>query len=497
MDQGLQALAKLGRVDVLVMGLDYDWQWRWCERLRFRYGQIPLLLILAQPSGILVRTASQWGIEGICSRSSSAMEILMAVERLAAGETYRFESLAQSLARASIWAFLRMQLYGNGVSEIDQVLAELAHLSEYSGSWSAFWIKGRCRELRAARWLLQQIYGVKSEDLELIRPTSGLVYEGQDRSEVGKPISWFDRVAVDLQSSLINLTDQPLELEVLNLKKRQELLFIAMRQFEDLCARVQQDGLKREAIDRDQLVLLQNLWLQVANEFWSRLDLEGLSQELIGELISQTRSDAAIVQREILGQVYLWPELLDYLCYGTPISVIAAFEPEVVEQLISHLLIQVANGVVSPLLNHFSDRLELQQGLFELGYVSSREMERFRNDLSWRYRLQSAFQEPRAIFEGRYALFTLTPSGITITNIFGSRYQELRSLKGIAAWYTLVLEVQDAIAPRLRTLGALLGKGLVYVLTNLVGRGIGLVGKGIIQGIGNAWREPRPKIKRD
>ncbi|MDX1976838.1 MAG: DUF3685 domain-containing protein [Pseudanabaenaceae cyanobacterium bins.68] len=487
LEQALQALDQMGQADVLVMGLDYDWQWRWCERLRFRYAETPILLILAQPSGILIRTASQWGIEGICSRTSSPGEILTALAQLATGATYRSEPQPKSQPRASLWAFLRTQLYGSGVAEIDQALAELAGIP--SGGLGRYWLEGRRRELAAARWLLQQIYGVRSE--VLAKAPGALVYEPRELVQQEER-GWFDRVAVNLQSSLVNLTDQPLEIEVLNLTKRQELLFIAMRQFEDLCERVQREQLSDQAIAREQLIWLQNLWLQVAEEFWSRL--EGFDSDLI---LKQTRADAAVVQREILSQVYLLPELLGYIIDRTPIKVIPGFEPAMIDQLISHLLIQVANGVVSPLLNHFSDRLELQQQLFELGYTSTREMERFRNDLSWRYRLQSAFQQPRAIFEGRYAVFTLTADGITTANIAAPRQQELVALKGIAAWYTLALELQDAIAPRLRTLGAFVGKAFVYVLTNLVGRGLGLVGKGIIQGIGNAWREPRPRIKRD
>jgi hypothetical protein len=31
------------------------------------------------------------------------------------------------------------------------------------------------------------------------------------------------------------------------------------------------------------------------------------------------------------------------------------------------------------------------------------------------------------------------------------------------------------------------------VLTNVIGRGIGLIGRGVVQGIGNAWQENRNK----
>ncbi|MCY7381758.1 MAG: DUF3685 domain-containing protein, partial [Microcoleus sp. CAN_BIN18] len=43
--------------------------------------------------------------------------------------------------------------------------------------------------------------------------------------------------------------------------------------------------------------------------------------------------------------------------------------------------------------------------------------------------------------------------------------------------------------PRVRAVISLLGAAVVYVLTQVIGRGIGLVGRGIIQGIGNSLQD--------
>jgi hypothetical protein len=56
-----------------------------------------------------------------------------------------------------------------------------------------------------------------------------------------------------------------------------------------------------------------------------------------------------------------------------------------------------------------------------------------------------------------------------------------------------VLELKDAISPRLKSAIGLLGNGFVYVLTNVIGRGIGLIGRGVVQGIGNAWQDRNSK----
>ena len=54
---------------------------------------------------------------------------------------------------------------------------------------------------------------------------------------------------------------------------------------------------------------------------------------------------------------------------------------------------------------------------------------------------------------------------------------------------TLLLETRDAIAPGIRATVSFIGSGIVYLLTQVIGRGIGLIGRGIIQGVGNSFQD--------
>ena len=51
---------------------------------------------------------------------------------------------------------------------------------------------------------------------------------------------------------------------------------------------------------------------------------------------------------------------------------------------------------------------------------------------------------------------------------------------------TLALEARDALAPQLQNLVRSLGDLLVLLLTQVVGKAIGLVGRGILQGMGRS-----------
>ncbi|HEY9710912.1 MAG TPA: DUF3685 domain-containing protein, partial [Oculatellaceae cyanobacterium] len=109
----------------------------------------------------------------------------------------------------------------------------------------------------------------------------------------------------------------------------------------------------------------------------------------------------------------------------------------------------------------------------------------------WKYRLTELLSEPQAIFESRYNLFFLSDTGIKQTSIYAPRREELEQLRGIPVAVTLAYELRDAIAPRLRATVAWVGRGVVYILTQVLGRSIGLVVRGVLQGIGSSIQDTR------
>ncbi len=495
---GLRYLSKLGQVDVIFLALNNDNQWRWCERLRFKYPQIPILLMLPDHSPLLAKSAQQWGIEGICSRHSSPSQILISLQKIAQGEVAQALSPANSDVELSIWTMVRSHLYHSGIQQIEVELRNLEQKIKRPSS-NPFLIAAQKRELKAAKWLFQKIYGAATDEKQIKQNLSiDSTFSNSDSSlmlrKTGSDSAaitlYLDRVASRLQSDLINLNDTPLEIDVLKPAKRRELLYVVLRQFEDLLTEMAKNQLDRAAIATDKFDILERLWLGSVDDFYGRID-----SFAIAEVISQIKADSEIVKEEILSKIPLFSELLSYLLTQntSELSEDSFDWQQYIEEIIAHLLIQIANSVIQPLLNHFSDRLEVQLQLFDSYHISSREMEQFRNDLSWRYRLQINFEQPRAIFESRYRLFIFTDAGIETMDIYAPRTKELQTLTGVGAWVTLALELQDAVSPRFRTFGTFLGKGIVYLLTNLIGKGIGLVGKGILQGIGSAWQEPRSR----
>ncbi|MFQ3627679.1 MAG: DUF3685 domain-containing protein [Cyanobacteriota bacterium] len=307
----------------------------------------------------------------------------------------------------------------------------------------------------------------------------------------------FNRVLATLEGNLDNLTDLPLETDILRSDRKRELFGLVLRKLDDLLDDLRVAAVPEQRLSDMQPQLLADLWQATTVEFFGRYSTLSLSGQQI-EIAPYLLADQAIVQADILSKIPLFSDLLAHLLVQAPLVIdgvpYKAGTPEALRRaglLLSHTMIQVANAVVQPLLNRFADVEDIKQSFYDRRLLSSRGIERFRNDLSWRYRMQRYFVEPKDIFESQYRLFVLRLRGIEQESIYAPRRDELEQLSGLPYAVTLALETRDAIAPRLRSVISVLGSGVIYVLTEVIGRGIGLIGRGIIKGVNNVVQDGR------
>ncbi|MGB7709944.1 MAG: DUF3685 domain-containing protein [Microcoleus sp.] len=336
--------------------------------------------------------------------------------------------------------------------------------------------------------------------------------------------SLFDSVAAKLQLDLVNLTGVPLEIDILRSTKKLELMSSILRKLEELLEELRLGQVQQTQLPEKMPAILRDLWEETIIDFFGRYYtlqvketpvLDRIQTDLtlsksLGEssasvfprndreVVPVLLEDADTVAAEIVDKIPMSVDLFAHLLFETPLIVdnisCLAGSPQAMqraEALLENLAIQVASGVMQPLLNNFAYVEEIKQTFYDGKLISTREIERFRNNLSWKYRWESYFVEPQAIFESRFWLFVLRDSGIQRISIYAPRNLELAELSGWQLALTLVLEARDAIAPRVRAVILLLGAGVVYVLTQVIGRGIGLIGRGVIQGIGNSLQDSK------
>jgi DNA-binding NarL/FixJ family response regulator len=494
-----------------------------CRQLKGEYPYLRLLLLSAADDPGL---ADAWwmGIEGCCWRETGETELVEAIAQVATGQTYwsdRMKAVALGQMPPSSGLVSRRPVG----RQIDLALRELeqALLSSQLSLIERWVLQGRRRELKASRWLVQQMFGGTagaiggaaarpelgaSSDSPILggtgnRGSGNADYLGADPnlpSPAGRLLQLsdlFDRFADKLRLPLENKSEIPLEIDILRLDKKRELFYLILRQFETIVDDLRFSEVLPEQLPEKRSRILEDLWKAVLSDFFGKyytLEQRGQTIELVPALLQ--RYDR--VEVDILSKIPFVNELLSYLLYQSALTIdnvtVPANSPQAIVQagmILENLAIQIANAVVQPLLNTVADVEVIKQGFYDRRRLSTREIERFRNDLSWRYRVDRYLGEPTAIFESQYRLLVLAPEGIEQQSIYAPRRQELDTLAGVPLVVTLLLEARDAVSPRLKKATSLVGSGLVYVLTEVIGRGLGLVGRGIIKGIGNAIHDRR------
>jgi len=500
-----------------------------CKQLKAQYPNLYLFLFtVVQESGLLL-AAKNTGVDGYCTKGTPIQELVTAIEQVTAGKPYWFgeeNSLLTQDSAAAIpiqelnsFAQLQRNLRLSAIDYINSSLVQVTEKLQIPGQpiIDKAILAGRQRELLAARKLVkllltssqerkqrQQTPAINGEQLQLpinFPGASDVTSSQLPRTSSNSPSllspralqsELFACVVNKLQFSLENLTDLPLEIDILRDDKKREILYTVLQKLADTLDELRESHIEMNQLSEVYQMSLVDLWKASITDFFgkfSRIKVDNTEVEIVNLLLQ----DREIVQTEILNKIPFVLELFSYLIFQNQLIIdniaYSSYSKEAKERgsmLLENLLIQVANGMIQPLLNRFANISYVKQNYYNQTLASTREIERIRNDLSWKYRLKNYIQEPQEIFESRYEIFVFAPRGIAKTSIYAHRNDELARLTGIPLTVTLVLEFRDAIAPRLKSLVSFLGSGVVFVLTKIVGRAIGLIGRGILQGIGNA-----------
>lgn len=500
-----------------------------CKQLKTRYPNLPVLLLTSVQKRSYLEATRQAGVDGYCFKGAPVSELVAAIRQVAGGRSYWQSFPYRPIPLSPINSNLdkiRNYLRLSGLQQIDASLFDVTAQLQIPGLplLEQAFLAGQRRELLASRWLVNQllappvtqrtrsVYSTQtapellfSLNTPLVQDNSGQTTDvplaNLDSSQViNIQAALFKFTLEKLQFSLENLTSVPLEIDIFREEKKREVLCLILQKIEDVLNQLRFSRVQPSQLIEMQPVVMRDLWQAAVTDFFGRYSTLQVGERNL-EIVNLLLQDAPVVQTAILDEVPLVVELFSHLLFQTPLIVdnvsYAASSPEAMERaesLLHNLLIQLANGVVQPLLNRLADVEAIKQSFYDRRLISNREIERFRNNLSWKYRLINYISEPKAIFESRYELFVLASRGIAKISIYAPRSQDLAQLSGIRLAVTLVLETRDAIAPRLRAGVTFFGAGVVYILTQVIGRAIGLIGRGVLQGIGSS---PKDKFGRN
>jgi DNA-binding NarL/FixJ family response regulator len=211
-----------------------------CYKLRQQYPNVPLFVLTAYSQPKQLTTARELGVRGCCPKGTAIEVLVAAFRRVAEGETC-WQSL--SLSRPNFWQTTLSRVSQSGRR---QIRAELRDIEDYlareglSVLDQLFW-SGRKRELLAARWLVNRLVpnqeylisdDAYSSESKTEEPTAELTPLFLPPERAIAPISSrpiasqiFQRVFASIGSEFVNRTGIPLEIDILQGQKQQELLY--------------------------------------------------------------------------------------------------------------------------------------------------------------------------------------------------------------------------------------------------------------------------------
>jgi hypothetical protein len=154
-----------------------------------------------------------------------------------------------------------------------------------------------------------------------------------------------------------------------------------------------------------------------------------------------------------------------------------------IEALIDNMILEICNCVMYFSIIKFSSVYAFRQTLYRSNFLSLRNFERFKNNLSWQLITKIYVQRPMDLYNNRYEILILRTSGIYSRTIYANRSKEIVSLGSFSLLTLIIVEFRDFLIGRLDETIYFLSKSIRFTITSGLGQFIGLIWRGIIEGL--------------
>jgi DNA-binding NarL/FixJ family response regulator len=474
--------------------------------LRERWRPAPLLVLLPPGHGVAASTLLELAAHGLLE-APGPEELLEAIRTLrAGGRVLQLQTppAAHQQQRPTQALGLGQKLLVSGLEQIEASSALCRRLLDPPPAqplqrWA---LEGRLRELACARQLLLLLWGPVSMAWDLPEtgappaaaraPGGSLTLQQRNAAGIWRAVR--QRLETAIATGLDNRSGQLLAIDGLHPERCRDLLLALLDQLESLRGQLATEAEGANALLERWLACQPQLREQALRAMASpyvQLPRQGALEPVARSLIAA--SDLTVADPEL-------PDLqpmLATLVLAQPLLVegqlVPADELRAVlhlERLVANWLVRTAELLAADVLACCGGWPELRRYLLRPELLATRNLERLRNQLNAQQRWGDLFERPIAIYESRRQLLCVDGGAIAAVNLLEPRDAELQRLGPLQQLVTLALETRDAVAPQLRQLIQGLGNLVVVLLTEVVGRAIGLVGRGVLQGMGRRTGRP-------
>ena len=471
-------------------------------KLKEKWDQAPILIVIPKSIKLSSADLMTFGSEGIIQDPTiellrDTINILLGggrVFKINNESNYNADSISNSYG-------LGHWLLTSGISQINKDLHTINQIIAKK-SLNTFYLLiliGRRRELLTAKRLIIWLWGPlevliespiktnRKKNINLINKYStDITIKNPSTNELWNAIH--KRVKERLQGDLINSTDELTALYSLNKSKRTNLLKTLLQEFSIVIKKLDSKNILKEELEEILESITPELRSNTLRNFidsYDRLHKNGddvfISDFLVNNaelgILDDELPSIALIIDPILNNK---PILIDgeYLSIEDPRSIIQ------LETLILNWIFRTAEIVSEEIISSCSEWPELRKYFLNKELVSTRELERKRNHINTNNQLQSLFKKPVRLYESKRLYYTVKNNKIEKIIILEPRDDELKKLDWAQRQIAFIIELRDALAPQVQAIIQYLGDLIVLILTKVIGRSIGLIGRGIAQGMG-------------
>ena len=467
-------------------------------RLKERWDQSPILIVIPKSIKLSSSDLMTFGSEGVIQ--DPTIELLKDTINIILGggrvfkinnETNYKESSFNNSYGLGHW------LLTSGLSQINRDVHKIDHIIEKQSinTLYLFILIGRRRELLTAKRLILWLWGplevliespVKNNIKPINKYNTDITIKNSSSKELWKVI--YKRVNEKIQDDLINSTDELLALYSLNNYKRHNLLKTLLQEFSIIINKLDSMNDQEERFEDILQSITPELRANTLRNFidsYDHLLKNGVEVSISDFLVDNAQLD---ILDDELPSIAL---IIDPILNNKPIQIdgeyISTEDPRCViqlEMLILNWILRTAEIVGEEIISSCSEWPELRKYFLNKELVSTRELERKRNHINTKNQIQNLFRKPVRLYESKRLYYTVKNNTIEKIIIFEPRDDELKKLDWAQRQIAFIIELRDALAPQVQATIQYLGDLIVLILTKVVGRSIGLIGRGIAQGMG-------------
>ena len=467
-------------------------------RLKERWDQSPILIVIPKSIKLSSSDLMTFGSEGVIQ--DPTIELLKDTINIILGggrvfkinnETNYKESSFNNSYGLGHW------LLTSGLSQINRDLYKIDHMIEKQSinTFYLFILIGRRRELLTAKRLILWLWGplevlidspVKNNIKPINKYNTDITIKNSSSKELWKVI--YKRVNEKIQDELINSTDELVALYSLNSFKRHNLLKTLLQEFSIIINKLDSMNCQEKRFEDILQSITPELRANTLRNFidsYDHLLKNGVEVSISDFLVDNAQLD---ILDDELPSIAL---IIDPILKNKPIQIdgeyISTEDPRCViqlEMLILNWILRTAEIVGEEIISSCSEWPELRKYFLNKELVSTRELERKRNHINTKNQIQNLFRKPVRLYESKRLYYTVKKNKIEKIIILEPRDDELKKLDWVQRQIAFVIELRDALSPQLQAIIQYLGDLIVLILTKVVGRSIGLIGRGIAQGMG-------------